>query len=163
MFALSVVLSTHAFALDNKPSNFDVTAWQTLITKAIVSGTQLDFDAGEIRYLAHIEPGDPAQPHQAEYFTVYGAYDINQVYQPTHVSIVSENWSQDGQGRWVIAQQLLEVSLDGELTGVSAGRIVEESGGVVVSSETIPVGPVTDTSELQKWSEKLAQWLDWAK
>lgn len=157
--ALTVSLFSTIPAFADTPANFDATKWNTLVQNVSAKGTRADLvDGVTFKTFSVINPRDTARPHTAEYFSTVGSVDSEGQFAATSVSAVSENWSIDQEGNWVIDQWLWNTTLNGDLLSLNHSVLRETATGRVLSIDTFPTGGVHDTAELARWGAKLDFW-----
>ena len=159
LIALFALLASPFSANAATPPGFDSAKWDQLVAKVALVGMPGSIADYETRTFSNLQPADKTQPHLAEYFSTMGVFDSAHRYNALYVSAVSENWSKDGDGNWVIDQWIWQVDLRGNLKSVYHGILVETANGTVLDVRNAPAGAADSPEELQRWGAKLAEWL----
>lgn len=137
---------------------FDLQKYQQVIATAVQKGQSMPVPPYELRSLARGLPSNQSEPHQAEYFGAEGSLDSQGRYGVTRVSVVSEDWRKDSKGNWEIEQRIWFASPTGDLLWVAHDILNEAADGTYLGETDFPVGAVTDSSEINRWRAKAAEW-----
>ena len=119
------------------------------------------------RTLKRVTPNDPNLPRQAEYLSIVYLDDPGMP-QPLHVSVVSETWSKNAKGEWVVDQRTYKSHVAGHLVQTDNWRIAQkpildesgrDTGGAEVG-DILPLDAPDPQSDegLKAWGEKIKEW-----
>lgn len=133
--------------------------WKVVLKKVLEHGLFTEADPPYIpagKGLADLSaPKD--EPHTASYINAWGYVTPEGVFEPSYVTMVYEDWARNGEGNWHIGQWLISLDLNGTITRVSRGYLVETADGQVLdmhSEQLDPAGPEAAAERealLRKW------------
>ena len=129
--------------------------WNKMLDIVQKTGKLLESPYGDYLFVEHIEPADTAKPHVANYFSLVGGYDVNGVFQYTHIEVVSENWQINADGNWHIDQYLYRISTDGQIKTSSHVDMIQTKDRVVLKHESLDYD---ETAAKSNWQRILNNW-----
>lgn len=153
LFLLSLIGGLQA----SSANAVDPVLWHELVQATIDKGETLYAADVTLRYLGDLAPPDISSSHNANYFGIYGI-ENGGIFFPGSVSVVDESWVLNSKSQWEIDQWVYAASLEGRLTQVSHGKIVEDLRGRVLETIDFPTGGVSDPGVQGQWIKKIKFW-----
>ncbi|GEM_PF-3082549 len=129
--------------------------WSKMLDIVQKTGKLLESPYGDYLYVEHVEPADAKMPHVANYFSLVGGYDVNGVFQYTHIETVSENWQIDADGNWKIDQYLYRIATDGQIKTSSRVEMIQTKDRVVLKHQIMDFD---ETNAKSNWQRILNNW-----
>lgn len=155
-FLIALLLSFQVTAWAGFPTDFDPQQWNRLVDTTAEKGEMSHYANGTLLTLSRIVPNDLTKTHQADYFSLIGAIDINGDFRPDHAEAVSEAWVLNAKDVWEIDQWIFLMDLSGNVRKNLHRRIQRTQDGMIRGADTIPE---TEAQSLAQWNLLLKSWI----
>lgn len=161
MRALFLALISVGFGLAASAEKMDADSFRKLVEETVRLGKTTDVGDGMVfKSMEHKKTTDERGSHQDEYFSVIGYSLVDGRYVPSHISVVSENWTMKDDGHWGIDQWIFEASLENNMYRAHHIFMVQDRDGRVLDYGNVP-HPGTESEEVQKlWNIKVDFWVN---
>ena len=103
ILAATIAILSQSVAMAGVPEKFDSKQWVAMLNEVAQKGKTMVIGEGQaFRVLSNVTPNDTTKARQAEYMSLMGAINEQNEFNVYGVSTVSENWTIDANGNWVI-------------------------------------------------------------
>lgn len=137
----------------------DAQKWDVLTKKTLAEGEILQNAYGLTVHLARVVPPDTTKARSANYFTGV-VNDNNGTLIPRRFDVISEDWSINAEGNWLIEQFILSLSPQGDLQSGIHQIVIETPGMTVIKSERFDM-PVGAPETLAVLKSRMDGWFNW--